>query len=44
MGKKALEISSKKRQDTFDIMRENGWDIRTQADRLAGYYKTGEIK
>ena len=43
-ARKALDISSRQREDTYDIMKKKGWDIYTEADKLARYYKNGVIK
>ena len=37
-AEKAVEISNGKREDTFEILKQSGWDIFDCAKRLADYY------
>lgn len=40
-AEKAVEISNGKREDTFEILKQSGWDIFDCAKRLASFYENG---
>lgn len=43
-AQKVIEYGKLPREDMYSVMKNSGWDIYTEAQKLANYYKNGELK
>lgn len=43
-AEKVIEYGKLPREDVYSVMKESGWDIYVEAQKLANYYRTGELK
>lgn len=43
-AQKVLEYGKLERKDVYSVMKTSGWDIYAEAEKLANYYKNGELK